>query len=151
MSGSDHLSQPAGWAVLLLWLAGCADPARPREVRFVGADFAFQGPDTVAPGRTIFRFTNAGTLNHELGLGLLRPGVTGAQALAAELHGADVDSIYESDGLLFAPSGAQVDMGLVIDLKPGRNYVLICTLDAGPKNTPHVQLGMFKSLTVRPR
>ena len=139
----------AGSAMLLSGLAGCNRPARPSEVTFVGSDFAFQGPDTVAAGPTIFRFRNAGTVTHEVDVSLLRPGITGQRAFAAELRGAPVDSIYESDALLYVPVGDQVDMGLMVDLQPGRQYVLICTLDTGPRKTPHVQLGMFKTLVVR--
>ena len=138
-----------GGLALVLWLAGCSPSNQPHEVTFVGADFAFQGPDTLSAGPTLFWFKNAGTLAHELGLALLRPGVTGAEALAAELADADVDSIYESAGLLYASVGDQVDLSLAIDLKPGRNYVLLCTLTDGPRNTPHVRLGMFKGLVVR--
>ena len=145
------MRESIGFGVLLLCVVGCNSMPRIRQVTYTGSDFAFQGPDTVAAGPTRFRFKNAGSVNHELALALLRPGVTGAQALAAELSGADVDSVYEADGLLYLPLGEQVDMSLAIDLQPGRNYVLMCTLDAGNRKTPHVQLGMFKSLTVLTR
>lgn len=138
-------------ALLLVGVIGCRVSAGPREASYVGRDFAFRGPDTLPPGPTVFRFKNAGTLDHELGLALLRPGVTAAQAFAAERDGASVDSIYEADGLLYTPFGTEVDMGLTVDLQPGRSYVLICTLEGGPKETPHVKLGMFKGLVVRPR
>ncbi len=140
--------RPVGW-IVLIGIAGCSRLSSPREVTFVGSDFAFQGPDTVAAGPTVFRFRNAGSVTHELGLSVLRPGVTGEQAFAAEMKGADVDAIYESDGLLFVPPGDRVDMGLLVDLQRGREYVLVCTLESGPKATPHVQLGMFKHLIVR--
>lgn len=142
---------PRWGALLLVGLIGCRASAGPNEASYVGSDFAFRGPDTLPPGPTTFRFKNAGTLDHELGLALLRPGVTAAQAFAAERDGAAVDSIYEADGLLYTPLGTEVDMGLTIDLQPGRNYVLICTLEDGPKETPHVKLGMFKGLVIRPR
>lgn len=142
------MMRPVGWIVLVC-LAGCRRPASPHEVTFVGSDYAFQGPDTVAAGPTIFRFKNAGSVAHELSLSVLRPGVTGQQAFAAEMKGADVDSIYESDGLLFVPAGDQLDMGLLVDLEPGRQYVLICALESGPRKTVHAQLGMFKHVIVR--
>lgn len=136
---------------VLIGLSCCRSPARPNEVLYVGGDFAFQGPDTLPSGPTVFRFRNAGTLDHELDLSLLRPGVTASQALAAERAGAPVDSIYEGDALVHAPAGIETDMGLAIDLQPGRTYVLICTLEDGPKRTAHVKLGMFKGLVIRPQ
>ena len=73
-------------AVLLL-LAGCAPSAptlaTPQQVTISATDFAFAGPDSIAPGVTRITMVNAGTQSHHLILGRLDDGKTVADVQAA--------------------------------------------------------------------
>jgi hypothetical protein len=114
-------------------VASCA-PAAAREVPAIevrGAEFAFQMPATVA-------------------VGLVKAGVSLDSVLAAELRGdPDIeDKAYESGaGLLWADAGDVVPQRLVLDFKPGRSYVFLCTLSDSTGKT-HAQRGMLRGVTI---
>ena len=74
-------------AVLLLLAAACTGERRAAEppsqpaieppvVTFVATDFAFEGPDTIAPGFTTIRMENRGPQEHHLILARLDEGKT---------------------------------------------------------------------------
>ena len=72
---------------VLLLLAGCAPsaktPVAPQEVGFTAREFAFTGPDSIAPGVTRITLVNAGTQSHHLILGRVDDGKTVAEVMAA--------------------------------------------------------------------
>lgn len=135
---------------LLLSVSSCASPRREALIDVVGSDFAFVAPDSADPGPTRFRFQRSGTVAHEVAIGRVKQGVPLSRVLAAEASGSPVDSLYdEGDGLLYADISEHTETELLLDLAPGRQYVLMCTLEKDGK--PHTMLGMVKGLTVRAR
>ncbi|MEX0692759.1 MAG: hypothetical protein WD934_05830 [Gemmatimonadales bacterium] len=51
-------------AVVALGACAGAEPAMPQDVAFTATDFAFTGPDTIAPGVTTIRMENHGENPH---------------------------------------------------------------------------------------
>ena len=134
----------------LLAVVACAQVREVPVVEVTGSDFAFIAPDTLDPGPTRFRFVRTGTVEHEMAIARVKQGITLAQALTTEMSGGDVETVYDvGDGLLFAAVGETVEAELLIDLQPGRHYVLNCTRVTNGK--PHTMLGMAKGVTVRVR
>ena len=137
-------------ALLQVSISSCASPRGDAIVDVVGSDFAFVAPESVAPGPTRFRFKRLGTVAHEVAIGRVKQGVSLSRVLAAEVSGSPADSLYDDgNGLLFADVNEHAETELLLDLAPGRQYVLICTLETNGK--PHAMLGMVKGLTVRVR
>jgi hypothetical protein len=68
------------WRVLLLPLvvasvAGLgARLSPPQAVLVVGTDYAFQIPEPIRSGETLFTFENRGTVRHEMSIVLLKEG-----------------------------------------------------------------------------
>jgi len=119
------------------------------EVLVTGSDYAFQFPDTLRPGQTNLRFVNAGSVDHEMGIALLRPGVTLAQVLDLVKAGGSPDSLLDGlVGILIARPGVTALGSLAVDLSPGRTYALFCNLQDAPDKPPHSALGMVASRTV---
>ncbi|MEO8619822.1 MAG: hypothetical protein ABI625_02080 [bacterium] len=115
----------------------------------VGSEYAFQYARTVAPGRHYFAFRNAGKVRHEFDMFLLKKGVTLEQVAKVEKEGGDVDAlIEESIGVLHSPAGTS-PLGLLdVDLKPGRDYTIVCSFSNDAKSPPHFALGMVGSIHV---
>jgi hypothetical protein len=137
---------------VLLTLGACSPQTslrEPTEVRVTGSDYAFQLPDTLRPGQSTLRFVNAGKVDHEMGMALLRPGVTLAQLLDVVKAGGSPDSLLDGIvGILIAAPGVTGLGSLAIDLKPGRTYALFCNFQDAPDKPPHSALGMVASRTV---
>lgn len=139
---------------LLLLLAACAKEApppaaaEPQEVTFTGTNFAFTGPDSIAPGMTAITFVNHGTQNHHLILGRLDDGKTEADLMAYldTTHTMAPPAFLAMRGAAngIAPNAANTS---VIDLDPG-HYVAICFLPDPADGTSHVMKGMIKELVV---
>ena len=146
----QRLAPPLSHLALIIGLAGCAAAPAERVVEVTGTDFAFVAPDTLSPGATRFRFRRTGTVAHEVAIARVKRGVPLAQVLSAEARGDDTQALYdEGAGLLYAAITEQAEAELLVDLEPGRQYVLACTLDENGK--PHAMLGMVKAITVRER
>lgn len=126
--------------------AGCSSEPSFHEVTVVAKDYAFELPDTLPAGPTLFTFLNRGAVKHEMGIGLLAEGLTMQEALEAEQRGED--AVEESLGFIFADPGQGSPSRLVADLKPGRRYGLVCFLRNDSESKPHVQLGMYDSFVV---
>jgi hypothetical protein len=121
----------------------------PRADTIIGIDYAFRVPSTLAPGPHRFVFINAGTVNHEVNIALLRPGVTVAQVFEiAKVNGSLLDLADEWIGVLSTRAGASPLGALEVTLLPGREYVLKCDLSNDAKAPLHVTLGMFASIGV---
>jgi hypothetical protein len=124
------------------------------RVAISGNDYAFASvPDTVAAGPTLLAFSNAGRVRHELSVALLREGVTPAQVMqraAAGLSPVGSREIMDQPiGVLVARPGESSGGQLYVDLKPGRTYMIVCTLKDTPDARPHAELGMMASFVVR--
>jgi hypothetical protein len=126
-------------------------PAPPgRVIEVVARDYAFEVPDTVAPGRVRLTLRNAGKVPHEMIVMKLRRNVSLAQLMAA--YDGDLGFRLFLDGgnaVLFAPEGGLGDGALAVDLEPGRDYVLWCNFTDGEGHPEHARLGMFKRIHVR--
>ncbi len=137
---------------LVIGLAAC-QPAdqllNANETMVTGSDYAFQLPDSLPAGRAVIRFTNAGKVAHEMGMALLKPGVTLTQVLERVGAGGSPDSLLDGIvGILIAAPGVSTIGGLSVDLLPGRTYALFCNFQDAPDKPPHSALGMVSSRTV---
>lgn len=123
----------------------------PRHVVITGTDYAFlQLPDTLPSGPTALSFANRGKVKHEMSVVRLRPGVSVQQVLergpGAASSRALVDQLI---GILIARPGEDSGGELLVDLKPGRRYLVICTLRDAPDARQHMTLGMIGSFEAR--
>lgn len=142
----------------LVLLAACSKPAEPPPadapaaapavVTYTASDFAFAGPDTIAPGMTTIRLVNSGAQEHHLILGQLADGVTLESVMAAM----QANPNAEPKGLTWrggAGGASPADSsGATSDLTPGR-YVAFCFLpDPTDGGKPHLMKGMLKEIVV---
>src|SRR5678816_3495299 len=104
-------------------------PGQSAAVRVVASDYSLKAPDSVR-----VEFENQGARDHELLIGLLRPGVTAADIVAAHQRGLNfrlLPTAYLEEavsGMLFAPPGTKSPATLIVPLMHGRTYVLLCQL-----------------------
>jgi hypothetical protein len=121
----------------------------PAKVAVVANEYAFIGfPATIAAGPTQFSFENRGEVRHEMTILLLKPGLTMKDAIDAG-GAATSPRIAESlIGLLIARKHEQAGGELLVDLKPGRRYLVICNLKDSPDAQPHSKLGMVTAFDV---
>ncbi|MEO7999960.1 MAG: hypothetical protein ABI852_21085, partial [Gemmatimonadaceae bacterium] len=120
------------------------------EVEVIGLDYAFNMPDTVDAGRTAFKFTNKGKVDHEYNVVLLKEGVTLAQYIDAVNKKQPVTPLRDGPlGVLFAKPGMTSASVLAADLLPGRTYAVQCIFTDSVNAPTHRELGMFKSFTIR--
>jgi hypothetical protein len=134
---------------LLRAIPACRPPSISPEVIVTGQEYAFQLPDTLKAGRVILRFHNAGKVQHEMVLVLLKPGITLAKVLETVKAGGSPDSLVEGTlGVLIAAPGTTSLGALAADLSPGRTYALVCTFQDAPDKPPHLMLGMVASRAV---
>ena len=112
-------------------------------------DYASELPDSLPAGPTVLRFNNAGKVAHEMGMALLKPGVTLAQVLARIKAGVSPDSLLDGIvGILIAAPGVTPPGGLSVELLPGRTYAMLCNYQDGPDQPLHSSLGMVSSRTI---
>ena len=121
----------------------------PRTVVVRGLDYAFQAPDTVPAGLTLFVLENHGTVRHELVLVRLKQGHTLAEVIAAKTPPERLALFDGLVGLILAEPGARGMGTLTTDLTKGRTYVLLCNLRDAPDKQPHLAQGMAHVLHVR--
>ncbi|MGE0552125.1 MAG: hypothetical protein AB7R55_01720 [Gemmatimonadales bacterium] len=134
-------------------VAAGAAPRRgdgPRSIEIIASDYAFAVPDTLPSGVVDFHLRNVGTVRHELTVDKLIEGADPALFFAEIRRGADVDSLYDSDGAILTayPDGGST-AAVRVDLEPGRVYVLTCAFKDHDTAPSHLALGMFKALHVR--
>lgn len=127
-------------------LSGCTTEPSFNEVTVVGTDYAFEAPDTLPPGPTLFVLENRGAVEHEVGMGLLKEGMTIEDALEAERSGED--PLDATLGFLYADPEDQSPGQLLVDLQSGRRYGLVCLLQDHPDAPPHTELGMYHGIVV---
>lgn len=139
-------------AVLLVLLA-CAPkqeapaPAGPQEVIFTATDFAFSGPDSIAPGFTTIRLANQGSQPHHLILGRLDDGKTVQELMAALQANPNAEPPFVT---WRGAAGSVVPgdtSGSTTDLPAGR-YVLFCFIPDPADQQPHLMKGMTRELVV---
>lgn len=114
----------------------------------IGTDYAYtQYPRTLTSGWHNFAFVNAGKQKHEISISLMKVGVTIKQLLEHVEKGGDPNELLEdSYGVVHAESGVTPQGILGFEVKPGREYILVCTYADTPKSPPHFALGMVTSM-----
>ncbi|MEO8622351.1 MAG: hypothetical protein ABI625_14870 [bacterium] len=142
-------------ASLALGAGDANDLRAPTRVHVVALDYALQALDSVPAGMTEFEFDNRGAREHELLIGLLRPGMGAAEIMAAHQKGLNfrqVPGVYlegAMSGMLFAAPRTRSPATLALPLTAGRDYILLCQLRDSVGATPHALLGMFRVIHVR--
>lgn len=125
---------------------GTSGEAAPNEVTVMGLDYAFEAPDTLPPGPTLFGLDNQGVVRHEVCFGRLVEGLSMEEALEREAQGETV--IDQEAGCLFADEESMAPSQILLDLEPGRRYGMICNIRDTPNAPPHTELGMYDSFVV---
>jgi len=138
---------------LLFALTSCtAKQSTPhgQVVEVVGSDYAFQVPEKIAAGPTVFHFVNKGKVRHELNLFMLKRGTTIQQYLDRRKQQKPAQDLIDGPiGVLFAEPGSRSDAGLSADLVPGRDYVAICIFKDQPNGPAHYEMGMYALINAR--
>lgn len=143
-------------AAACLLLAACAAPeaptdvatSTPQEITFTATDFAYAGPDTVAPGLTTIRMVNDGAQEHHVVLGKLADGRTMADLMAAFQANPNAEPEFLT---LVGGAGSAMPghtSNATQELTAG-TYVLICFVpDVTGDMAPHLTKGMVRELVV---
>jgi len=138
--------------LVILPLAGCAPkqdatPAVPPEVTFTATDFAFTGPDSIAPGFTTIRMVNQGAQDHHLILGRIDDGKTLQDVMTyAQANPGKVPAYVTWHGAVNGVAAGQAD-GALLNL-PAGNYFAVCFLPDPTDGREHLAKGMIKELKV---
>ena len=135
--------------VVALTLGVLGVPAEPARVSVVATEYAFIGfPATIAAGPTAFSFENRGEVRHEMTIILLRPGLTVKDVMAAGTSASGPKTAESLIGLLIARRHESAGGQLLVDLKSGRRYLVICNLKDTPDAQQHSMLGMVTTFDV---
>lgn len=130
--------------VFLLALTGCGGVRGTSEVEIVATDYAFQVPPKIKPGLVAFRFANHGTVPHEVQFYHLRPHISRDSALRRLTT--DLPDSLAVDGagsVLWAPAGVTQHERLLVDVRAGGVYLLMCQFQNADSLPPHSKLGMI--------
>ena len=147
-------------AILLLLAAACSTdadrraaepaestPVQPPVVTFTATDFAFAGPDTIAPGFTTIRLVNKGPQEHHLILARLDDGKTLDTLMAffqKTPNGVPPFATWRGAANVVLAGDST---GSTVDLPAGR-YALLCFIPDPADGAPHVVKGMTRELIV---
>ena len=114
----------------------------------IGTDYAYtKYPRTLKPGWHHFVFVNEGKHRHEFSVAMLKSGITVAKLIDTASKDEDIDALLDADmGLLHAQAGTAPLGALDFEVLPGREYVIVCSFQDGPKSPPHFALGMVTSM-----
>jgi hypothetical protein len=122
---------------------------QPRQVVIGAFDYAFQSPDTLRSGPTLFSLENHGTVRHELVISRLKDGHTLAEVITAKTP-AERNAAFDGlVGLLISDASHPALGKLLTTLEKGRSYVLFCNLRDAPEKPTHLTQGMARLLYVR--
>lgn len=159
----NMLNAKLAWAAAAFVLAACAKsetaqtdtvtsaaPAQaaaptPNMVTFTAREFAFDGPDSIPAGLTMFHLNASGKELHHVQLLRLEQGKTYADFESAVKAGGPPPTWAVPYGGVNPP----VPGGMAIatqTMEPG-NYAVVCFVDGADK-VPHIAKGMMKPLTV---
>jgi hypothetical protein len=117
-------------------------------VTVTGTEYAFRLPADIAPGLAAFTFENHGKVRHEMNLFRLKVGVAVDSFRRVE-RGPNRRALIEGGGILVAEPGERTPDRLLVDLRPGQTYIVVCNLQDGPDQPRHETLGMMASFVVK--
>jgi hypothetical protein len=126
--------------------AAPAAAASPNMVSFTAKEYAFEGPDTIPAGLTMFHLTGAGKELHHLSVIKLIEGKTYADLEASFKAGGPPPAWAVPYGGVNPPAPGETAIASEV-LEPG-NYAVVCWVE-GADHKPHVAKGMMKALTVK--
>lgn len=139
--------------ILLVALAACAPKpdgapaAAPQVATFTATDFAFAGPDTIAPGFTTIRLDNQGQQAHHLIIGKFADGKTMQDFMAALKADPNAEPPFMSwHGAASAADPGSSAAGTVN--LPAGNYVAICFMPDPMDGKDHLSKGMTREFVV---
>lgn len=139
--------------VLLMMLMGMFPGAEarrggaPREMTVTATDYAFLPLPPIESGATLFSFVNQGTVNHEVAIARLKA-TTSVETYVKTPPGPERAALVErSVGILIAPPGKPPEGRLLVDLKKGATYIVLCNFRDKPDAPQHMVLGMYTSFT----
>lgn len=139
---------PAAACLLLSW-GDQARAQRVADVSVIGLDYAFRAPDALRGGPTAFAFENHGKMRHEVIIYRLRAGVSVDSVVHVDRS--TRRALTELVGILVAEPGEKPLGRILVDMSPGRTYLLVCSLQDAPDKPPHMTLGMVHPLRVSSR
>lgn len=158
-AGRIRLRLGAVVAVLVGSAGACGGDAEPGELTTLrviagaadGAEYVYDGPDTVAAGPVRVMLANQGTQDHHAQVFRLDDGSTLDDLQAALATGdpaaaTEVGTFLGGTGLVSPGEESRADA--VLDLDTGR-YVLLCFVPDG-SGVPHVAHGMLRPFEVTP-
>lgn len=131
--------------------AACSPPVQtPVEVLVRATEYAFDAPDSLPAGLVAFGLENTGRVPHELIVVGLRPEASVAEILRRDKADSTWRHLREPpSGILTADSGQRTPGRLLVDLVPGRRYLLVCSFQDSDSAPPHLHLGMVRVVSVR--
>ena len=124
-----------------------ASAATPNMVTFTAREYAFEGPDSIPAGLTMFHLNATGQELHHLQILKLEQGKTIADFQAALKAGGPPPTWAVPYGGVNPPVPGGTTMSTQT-MEPG-NYVVVCFIES-PDKVPHIAKGMTKPLTVTP-
>ena len=132
--------------IVISWPSG-AVAQRFATIKVVALDYAYQAPTTLPAGLTAFALDNQGKVRHEVAIVRLQPGVT----VDSMVHAAGPARLALIDfiGILVAAPSETPQGRILVDLTPGRTYVLFCNFQDAPDKPRHLTMGMFTSIQVK--
>jgi hypothetical protein len=122
-----------------------APSASPNMVTFTAKEFAFEGPDTIPAGLTMFHLMDRGQEMHHLQLIKLEEGKTFADFQAAAKASGPPPAWQVPYGGVNPPAPGEMAVAQQV-MEPG-NYAVVCFVE-GADHVPHIAKGMAKPLTV---
>ena len=135
---------------LSLLLALACRPAPMREIAVVATNYALRLPATLAPGPLVIRFRNEGTVTHEIQVYRFAKGTPADSARRMMARDDIPDSVADnSGGVLTAAAGLETPERLLLELRAGEMYAVICEFRENPTAMKHARLGMFALLEVK--
>lgn len=122
-----------------------SEPAKPRVVRIVTKDFAFEAPAETPGGLTMIRLVNHGPSIHHIQIVQLPAGKTLQDMMGAlQAEGPPPAGVVLLGGPNAVIPGDSSEA--IVDLEPG-NYALLCVIP-GSDMVPHMAKGMVAALRV---
>jgi len=130
-------------------VTSCSGPPI-HDVTITARDYAFTVPPSVPAGLTAFHFVNRGKVEHEVQFFRFNLGLPDTAARRYLATGSVPDSVADRSGsVLIAPPGDSTREALLVQLRKGERYALLCQFHDSAGKPQHTQLGMIGLIEVR--